>query len=98
MAASFPEFSEEERQLLNAHYTFYRELDFELRLPRTEAQRHFVAVCRDKASAQTAHERAYRRFKDAVRTEGVAENDLLAHSVRNCSLSVSGNGCAADDA
>jgi uncharacterized protein YifE (UPF0438 family) len=32
-------------------------------LPSTDAQRHFVAVCRCEAKAQTAHEIAYFKYR-----------------------------------
>ena len=41
---------------------FYRSLETGERLPTTEAQRHFVAVCEGKAAPATEHEKVYAKF------------------------------------
>src|SRR5262249_20706271 len=50
---------ERDRTLLLAHYEFYRALATGARTPTTEAQEHFVAVCRGQAEPVTEHEQAY---------------------------------------
>ena len=69
---------DDDRRLLVAFYEFYRALDTGSRAPTTEAQRHFVAVCRGAASPETEHERAYTRFKHAVAAAGLTEEALAA--------------------
>lgn len=55
------ELTKEEQQLLGECLRFYRALDRGHRTPRTEAQKHFIAVCRG-ANPETPHERAYRKY------------------------------------
>ncbi len=73
--------SEDERRLLAVHYDFYRSLDAGKRIPATEAQRHFIAVCRGTASPQTDHERAYLRFKASL-TEIICLANSRKHGAR----------------
>lgn len=53
------ELTEEEKKILDRHHEFYRSLEAGARLPRTEAQRHFVAMCRGQVEAETFHEKIY---------------------------------------
>ena len=78
VAASDGPLSEGERLLLVAHYDFYRLLDAGKRIPTTEAQRHFISVCRGTASPETDHERAYLRFKAAIAVAGADEAGMVA--------------------
>jgi uncharacterized protein YifE (UPF0438 family) len=55
-----------ETALIQRYLGFYRALDTEERLPATEAQRHFVAVCRCEAKAQSPHEIAYVKYRMLV--------------------------------
>ena len=59
--------------LIGRHFKFYRQLDLGERTPETEAQRHFVEVCRGRKSAVTPHEFAYMEFKRS-REKGAPEN------------------------
>jgi uncharacterized protein YifE (UPF0438 family) len=54
--------SEEERTLLRRYLWFYRSLESGRRVPTTEAQRDFVAVCSGLAAAETPHEMAYAKY------------------------------------
>lgn len=56
----------EETALVERHLGFYRTLDTGQRLPSTPAQRHFVAVCRCEAKADSAHEIAYFKYRMLV--------------------------------
>ncbi len=78
MSASEVALGDDERLRLVAHYGFYRSLDSGTRVPTTEAQRRFVAVCRGTLIPETAHERAYLRFKQAVAAAGVDEAEVVA--------------------
>jgi uncharacterized protein YifE (UPF0438 family) len=49
--------------LIEQYLDFYRALDSGRRHPSTETQRHFVAVCRCAAKAQSAHEIAYLKYR-----------------------------------
>ena len=53
----------EQRALLAKHYSFYRDLDEGRRLPNTQAQWRFLAVCRGMVEPKTEHEYAYLRMK-----------------------------------
>lgn len=53
----------EETALIGRYLHFYRSLDTGQRLPSTPAQRHFVAVCRCRAKANSAHEVAYFKYR-----------------------------------
>ena len=49
----------QEQVLLQKNYKFYRSLAMGTQKPNTDAQRHFVAVCRGNANPQTDHEKVY---------------------------------------
>ncbi len=49
---------------MNESLRFYFDLDAGVRQPQTEAQRHFVKVCRGEAAPETPHERVYLRIRD----------------------------------
>lgn len=67
--------TQKEKVLLQKHYEFYRSLETGLRKPATEAQTHFVAVCRGHAKAQTAHEITYAKY---IRLRAVREQEKRA--------------------
>ena len=56
--------SERELALVHKYGPFYRELDGGHRTAETEAQKHFIAVCRGRAEAETPHEIAYMKFRE----------------------------------
>lgn len=62
MVTSLYELTEEEKKLLQKHLEFYRSLESGRRPPKTEAQKHFVAVCTGQARAETPHEIAYAKY------------------------------------
>lgn len=53
----------EESDLISRYLDFYRLLDIGERPPKTEGQRHFVAVCQCKTKAATIHEVAYIKYR-----------------------------------
>ena len=59
--------------LIGRYFKFYRQLDLGERTPETEAQRHFVEVCRGRKPAVTPHEFAYTEFKRS-RDKGAPES------------------------
>lgn len=67
--------TQKEKVLLQKHYEFYRSLETGLRKPATEAQAHFVAVCRGHAKAKTEHETAYAKY---IRIRAVREQEKRA--------------------
>jgi hypothetical protein len=78
MAASDGPLTDDQRRLLVAHYDFYRLLDAGNRTPTTEAQRHFIAVCRGTAAPATDHEQAYLKFKSAIAAINADEAGVVA--------------------
>lgn len=78
MDAARATIGDDDRRLLVAHYAFYHALDSGGRVPTTSAQRHFITVCRGIASPETDHERAYLRFKRAVKAAGLDEAAVVA--------------------
>jgi len=62
MSQSPYQLTQKEKVLLQKYYEFYRGLETGTRKPSTEAQAHFVAVCRGHAKARTDHERAYAKY------------------------------------
>jgi len=67
--------TQKEKVLLQKHYEFYRSLETGLRKPATEAQGHFVAVCRGHAKAKTEHEITYAKY---IRIRAVREQEKRA--------------------
>jgi len=55
------------KELIDKYMHFYCELDNGHRQPTTEAQKHFVSVCRGRAKAQTEHEIVYSEFKKVAK-------------------------------
>ena len=49
--------------LIDRHLDFYQSLDDGSRTPNTEAQEHFVRVCRGDLPSKTDHELAYMAFR-----------------------------------
>jgi len=72
MSKSPHQLTQKEKVLLQKYYEFYRSLETGTRKPVTEAQAHFVAVCRGHAKARTEHEKAYARY---LRIRAVREQD-----------------------
>ncbi|GDY10509.1 hypothetical protein LBMAG52_39970 [Planctomycetia bacterium] len=75
--------SDRTRVLLMQHYDFYLALASGARRPTTDAQQHFVAVCRGKAEPVTDHERAFLDFKKLV-----SLSRMTAKQVVECRFSV----------
>jgi uncharacterized protein YifE (UPF0438 family) len=63
----------EEAALVERYLPFYRALDGGQRSPSTPEQRHFVAVCRCQAKAQTPHEIAYFKYRALVARQRVEQ-------------------------
>lgn len=62
-----PEFTVDHLELIRRHRKFYEQLDRGRLTPTTDAQRHFVKVCRGSAPPVTDHERAYMAYKEQNR-------------------------------
>lgn len=54
--------TENEKNLIEKYLNFYKSLDNGTRVPKTEAQKHFVEVCRKISEAKTPHEHAYIKY------------------------------------
>lgn len=54
--------TEREEQLLKKYGGFYHRLETGQEAPTTEAQEHFVAMCRGETKAETEHEVAYAKY------------------------------------
>lgn len=78
MTAFDTQLSKDDRQLLVSYYPFYRSLETGMRAPKTEAQHHFIGVCRGEKVAKTEHEKAYQRFKRIVAEATHSEEELVA--------------------
>jgi uncharacterized protein YifE (UPF0438 family) len=57
------------RLLLERYVHFYESLDSGARVPTTDAQKHFVAVCRGEVEPETEHEWAWVTHKKAAQAE-----------------------------
>jgi hypothetical protein len=77
MSAMELRLSDEDRQLLLAHYPFYHALDTGERVPSTDPQRRFVAVCCG-AAPSTSHELAFTRLREFLRMTGVSEQGMVS--------------------
>jgi len=75
MSKSSFQLTQKEKVLLQKHYEFYRSLETGLRKSATDAQAHFVAVCRGHAKAKTEHEIAYAKY---IRIRAVREQEKRA--------------------
>jgi len=75
MSKSSLQLTQKEKVLLQKYYEFYRSLETGLRKPLTEAQAHFVAVCRGHAKAKTEHEITYAKY---IRIRAVREQEKRA--------------------
>jgi hypothetical protein len=62
MVDSRYELTAEEQELLRKYSRFYRALETGTRVPKTEAQRHFVDMCAGRAVAETPHEKAWAKY------------------------------------
>ncbi len=51
--------SDQEDDLLRKHLSFYEDLELGIRKPESDAQHHFLAVIKGKATPRTAHEVAF---------------------------------------
>jgi uncharacterized protein YifE (UPF0438 family) len=58
-----------EQSLINTWLWFYKELDSGERKPKSQAQQHFVEVCRGQTRAETQDEFAYVKFRMNVAHE-----------------------------
>jgi uncharacterized protein YifE (UPF0438 family) len=56
------ELTDGERRLINAHGNFYASLVAGERVPTTEKQKHFIAVCRGLIPPSSDHEFAYLKY------------------------------------
>lgn len=74
---------EKYRNLILRNLDFYRGLDDGSLTPSTEAQQHFVEVCRGHAEPQTDHEIAYLMHKRNEQDTGVDERSLIASDLRS---------------
>lgn len=54
--------TELEKNLLRKHFEFYKSLANKEREPVTEAQKHFVAMCKGQVTAETEHEVAFVKY------------------------------------
>jgi uncharacterized protein YifE (UPF0438 family) len=75
MSKPFLRLTQKEKVLLQKYYEFYRALETGTHQPATEAQSHFVAVCRGHAKARTVHEIAYAKY---LRIRAVREQEKRA--------------------
>jgi hypothetical protein len=74
---------DEHRQLLRRYYrSFYRPLARGERVPGSEAQQHFVAVCQGHLAPQTAHEFAYTNFIKYCALSGITEEEAVLRDFR----------------
>jgi hypothetical protein len=73
---------EEYRRLLRKYLSFYHALDRGARAPSSEAQRHFVAVCRGELPPTNSHEFAYTDFKKYCALSGTTEELAAVNDFR----------------
>jgi uncharacterized protein YifE (UPF0438 family) len=59
---SQPQLTPREEVLLKKHLAFYQLLENGKWNPTTNAQKHFVAICRGHGRAETEHEKAYTKY------------------------------------
>jgi hypothetical protein len=79
MAENIFRLPDEYRQLLRRYYrAFYHPLACGMRKPETEAQQHFVSVCRGKLPPETPHEFAITYFKKYCSLSGLTEEQAEA--------------------
>src|SRR5438874_916290 len=65
------------RELLLRHGRFYMELESGERPASTPAQRHFVAVCQNRATPVSDHERAFLAFRSIVAKSRLTSEEVL---------------------
>lgn len=65
------------RQLLRRHHPFYRSLASGRDRPESDAQHHFVAVCRGTAAPSTPHEHAFMTFRKFCELSGISEDEAV---------------------
>lgn len=70
MDNSKDDLTSEDIALVSRFESFYRSLENGDREPTTEAQKHFVAVCKRGADITTPHELAWMRYKNKVNKDG----------------------------
>ena len=51
-----------ERKTLKTYFSFYRSLEIGVRMSKTDAQLHFVEVCKGKATPETIHEKIFLKY------------------------------------
>jgi uncharacterized protein YifE (UPF0438 family) len=71
-----------ERNLVNNNIDFYTSLSSGKRKPKTEAQRHFLLVCKGKAKANTMHELAFIKYRMELIAFQKEEKKRKEHGVR----------------
>jgi uncharacterized protein YifE (UPF0438 family) len=57
-------FTKKQQEMLNKYIKFYRSLDRGTRVPESQAQKHFVLVCRGQSQIQTEHEFVYIKHRN----------------------------------
>ncbi|HEX8198561.1 MAG TPA: DUF413 domain-containing protein [Pyrinomonadaceae bacterium] len=80
MNNKIPILSQEEEELIEKHLEFYQSLLTKKRMPTTKAQEHFVAVCSQRAKAETPHELAvakYLRIKAIEKETGAKKVEAI---------------------
>lgn len=70
---------EKARGLIKRYLSFYQELDYGVRIPITEAQKHFIDVCRGRCEPQTEHEYVYLWVKNRIRKFDEYKQDEGTH-------------------
>ncbi|MGD9685399.1 MAG: DUF413 domain-containing protein [Desulfobacter sp.] len=91
MDNSNDDMSLEDIELVRKHKKFYLSLENGDRVPATEAQKHFVAVCNKMADIATPHELAWMRYKNKLsRDEGghdIIKDTLVSNDKSPCTSS-----------
>ena len=70
-----------EKDLIDKHLHFYKSLDQGTRIPNTDAQRDFIAVCKKKRKPTTEHEIAYSKYIGIYSPEAevaLSQKEILA--------------------
>jgi uncharacterized protein YifE (UPF0438 family) len=74
-ARSTAKLTPDEAALILRYLPFYIALDTGGRKPRTEAQKHFLKVCRGEAQPETSHEVTYLRYRAVSNREARSRAD-----------------------
>jgi RNA polymerase sigma factor (sigma-70 family) len=85
----------EETAAIEKHLEFYRSLETGERLPETDAQKHFVAVCRSEAIAETIDEIAYLKHRaSSTESQQLVQDSLSKLTPRKRAILKLRTGCA----